>query len=77
MNILEIRPTVKSPKVPPARKQYMPISFERRNRMRILFAKLLQPKSDSQAGESGEGLCFDEVGEIVIVPSGGFQARSD
>ena len=28
-------------------------------------------------GESGEGLCFDEVGEIVIVPSGGFQAQPD
>jgi hypothetical protein len=31
----------------------------------------------SQAGESGEGLCFDEVCEIVIVPCGGFQAQSD
>ena len=29
------------------------------------------------AGESGEGLCFDEVCEIVIVPGGGFQAQSD
>ena len=28
-------------------------------------------------GESGEGLCFDEVCEIVIVPCGGFQAQSD
>ena len=29
------------------------------------------------AGESGEGLCFDEVGEIVIVPGGGFESQSD
>ena len=28
-------------------------------------------------GESGEGLCFDEVGEIVIVPGGGFESQSD
>ena len=29
------------------------------------------------AGESGEGLCFDEACEIVIVPGGGFQAEPD
>ena len=29
------------------------------------------------AGESGEGLCFDEVGEIVIVPGGGFESQPD
>ena len=27
--------------------------------------------------EPCEGLCFDEVGEIVIVPGGGFASQSD
>jgi hypothetical protein len=27
--------------------------------------------------ESREGLCFDEVGAIVIVPGGGFASQSD
>ena len=29
------------------------------------------------ARESCEGLCFDEVGAIVIVPGGGFASQSD